>query len=365
MIDNRELFDSLNKKGFINNKRLSAGKIIETSSHGKVPFSKIKGMLLGVAVGDSLGATSEAMLPGERYRRYSEIKDYLPNRHTGLRKGYPTDDTQLTFFALEQILEDNGLIPDNIAKKFSSHRIFGIGKTVREFIHNYKDYGKSWYESGPRSAGNGALMRCTAVIPFHTHDDPDLLLADTVLNTMITHNDNLAIISAIAFNFMIRELLYMTEAPEQEWYISRFLHYAELIDDGSLYTTRGGSFPDYRGKSTDFIRMTLELAIEKKLPVADACNIWYSGAFLLETIPSVLYILYKHGNSFEEAVIRAVNDTKDNDTIAAITGSVLGALYGAEAIPERWVKDLTGMVELNSEGKIFRIIEKLAEALPQ
>jgi len=38
------------------------------------------------------------------------------------------------------------------------------------------------------------------------------------------------------------------------------------------------------------------------------------GAFLLETVPSVIYILMRHGNDPEESIVRAVNDTKDNDT---------------------------------------------------
>ncbi len=98
----------------------------------------------------------------------------------------------------------------------------------------------------------------------------------------------------------------------------------------------------------------------------DACRLWYSGAFLLETVPSVLYILYKHGHSFEEAVIRAVNDTKDNDdTIAAITGSVPKSLHGSEKIPDRWIKNLTGMTKLKDEGKIFRLIENLRSWLEQ
>ncbi|MBW1753662.1 MAG: ADP-ribosylglycohydrolase family protein, partial [Deltaproteobacteria bacterium] len=41
-------------------------------------------------------------------------------------------------------------------------------------------------------------------------------------------------------------------------------------------------------------------------------------------IPSVIYILMKHGHQLDEAIIRAVNDTKDNDTVAAIVGATFG-----------------------------------------
>ena len=42
----------------------------------------------------------------------------------------------------------------------------------------------------------------------------------------------------------------------------------------------------------------------QNLTVLQACNLWHSGAFLMETVPCVLYILMKHGNNAEEAIIR-------------------------------------------------------------
>ena len=37
-------------------------------------------------------------------------------------------------------------------------------------------------------------------------------------------------------------------------------------------------------------------AWDAKLAVREACDAWYSGAYLLETLPSVLYILMRHGH---------------------------------------------------------------------
>ena len=51
--------------------------------------------------------------------------------------------------------------------------------------------------------------------------------------------------------------------------------------------------------------------------------------------------------TFEEAIIGAVNDGGDADTIAAITGSIAGAKFGYDAIPQRWID------QLDSEVKIY------------
>lgn len=99
-------------------------------------------------------------------------------------------------------------------------------------------------------------------------------------------------------------------------------------------------------------------ASQSNISTVDACNTWYSGAFLLETVPSVLYILMRHAHDPEEAIIRAVNDTKDNDTIAAIVGAAVGALHGKNALPHRWINNLSGRTTLEDDGKVLELIEQ-------
>ena len=93
--------------------------------------------------------------------------------------------------------------------------------------------------------------------------------------------------------------------------------------------------------------------------VVEAGDIWYSGAYLMETVPTVLYILMKHAGDPEEAIVRAVNDTKDNDTIAAIVGAAVGALHGRDALPSRWVSNLAGRVVASiDDNRVFQLIDE-------
>ncbi len=85
---------------------------------------------------------------------------------------------------------------------------------------------------------------------------------------------------------------------------------------------------------------------------------WGSGAFLLETMPSVLYILERHAASPREAILRAVNDTHDNDTIAAIVGAAVGALHGTPGLPREWVTGLTGRTAEDDDGYVFELIAR-------
>ena len=56
-------------------------------------------------------------------------------------------------------------------------------------------------------------------------------------------------------------------------------------------------------------------------------------------------------------MVRAVNDTKDNDTVGAIVGAAIGALYGREAFARQWVTDLSGRTSMDDDGRGFEIIE--------
>jgi ADP-ribosyl-[dinitrogen reductase] hydrolase len=67
------------------------------------------------------------------------------------------------------------------------------------------------------------------------------------------------------------------------------------------------------------------------------------------------------GSDPEEAIVRAVNDTKDNDTIAAIVGAAVGALHGRNALPERWISKLSGRTSDNDDGKVFELLEQAKE----
>ena len=63
-------------------------------------------MLLGLAIGDALGNTSEGLTAVDRSRCHGEIQDYLSNPHAaGRRVGLPSDDSQLAFWTLESLIE--------------------------------------------------------------------------------------------------------------------------------------------------------------------------------------------------------------------------------------------------------------------
>ena len=331
---------------------------------GNIDLDKVRGMLLGVAIGDSLGNPVEGKTPKDKLRKYGEVKDYIPTRGSNYKPvGVPTDDTQLTFWTIEVILENNGKLNiKELADRFIRERIFGIGSTVKAFIRNYKDKKKPWYLSGVHSAGNGALMRISPVIIPHLRNPSKELWADTLLATLLTHNDPFAISSSIAFVNILWRLLQMEEIPPQSWWIDEYVKVAAPIEGETRYKSRIGI--KYSGSGYGFVDNYLRKAIEDKIGILEFTNKVGSGAYLLETIPFVLFVLCNYSYDPQEAIVKAVTYSKDSDTIGAIIGSAIGALYGAKAFPKKWIENLTGRLSYTDDGRVFKLIDRVMSFHP-
>ena len=355
MSSNRQTLEDMFRRNEID---LCRGSIFGTQPRALLPefnFEKVEGMMLGLAIGDALGITTESWLPHRRRESHGIIRDYIPNRYAKVPIGYPSDDSQMAFWTLDQMLEDGGLVPEHIADCFCQHHIYGIGSAVREFIANRKK-GLPWHKCGSKSAGNGALMRIAPVlIPHLKHPTADLWV-DAALAAMITHNDAASTAACVALVNLLWQVLAMDTVPEPQWWLKTYVQVAKELEGDTKYRPRSDAIPEYEGPIWRFVEKRVSDAYQNGMTTLDACNQWYSGAYLLETVPSVIYILMKHGNDLEEAIVRAVNDTKDNDTVAAIVGAAVGALHGKRAIPERWIRNLSGRTTDCDDGKVFELL---------
>src|SRR4051812_35404736 len=153
-------------------------------------------------------------------------------------------------------------------------------------------------------------MRIAPVVMPHLQSRSSALWEDAVLAGAVTHNDATSIASCVAFVGMLRELLGMVVAPPPEWWLDAFAARARPLE-GEVQLGPRHSGLAFCGPLWRLVDTEVRRALDEQLVVREACDRWYSGAFLLETVPSALYILARHSGEPEEAIIRAVNDTKD------------------------------------------------------
>ncbi len=154
---------------------------------------RITGSLIGLAVGDALGAPVEFEPPG----RFPPVTGYRRGGRFNLEAGTWTDDTSLALCLAESLIERRGFDPrDQLERYLSWYRTgrlsatghcFDIGITTRSALVHFERTGDS--ESGmtsERSAGNGSLMR-VAPVPLAYHRDPDRAIELSGRSSATTH----------------------------------------------------------------------------------------------------------------------------------------------------------------------------------
>ena len=163
-------------------------------------------------------------------------------------------------------MEDGSLNPENLADRFCRGHIFGIGGTVREFIRN-RQAGRPWYECGPKSTGNGALMRIAPILIPHLRSPSAELWTDTLLASMLTHNDAGSTAAGLAFVNILWRLLDMQVPPDPAWWLETYVEVAKELEGDTGYRPRSPHFDTYEGPSWRFVEKEVQRAYDADVSI--------------------------------------------------------------------------------------------------
>jgi poly(ADP-ribose) glycohydrolase ARH3 len=285
---------------------------------------KFRGTMLGVAIGDALGAPFEGAPTVAPAALRTHLED--PGR---LRY---TDDTHMTIGLAESLLACDGFDGAHVAWTFALNyaaetwRGYGAGPPR---VFRLLEAGVPWDAAarmlfdGHGSYGNGGAMR-VAPVALLAYDDLERVAALARRSAAITHAHELGIEGAVLQACAIALLLRRTTGPALE--VPRFLE--------TLYGLVGS--PRY-GQKLDTIRALLPAADQ-----AAVVNGLGHGVAAVEAVPAALYAFLRHPDDFAAAVTFAIGLGGDTDTIAAMTGALSGAYLGEPAIPARWRQGVEG-----------------------
>ena len=204
-------------------------------------------------------------------------------------------------------------------------------------------------------------MRIAPILFPHFRGSGCDLWVDTALCGAITHNDPSLIGACVAFIDILSKLLTADRAPPPAWWVDEYVRVAEPVEHGGRYRSRSRAFMEFEGTVSAFVVQHVPAAIQSANTLVSWCNSWYSGAYLLETVPCVLLTPARYGDDPEAAIARAVNDTHDNDTVGAIVGAAVGALHGERALPVRWREALLGRTTADDDGRVQALLEAAVE----
>ena len=327
---------------------------------------RIRGSLIGGAVGDALGYPVEFIYSFEEIqKRYGErgitrldTRQHWLEDADQVGKAVVSDDTQMTLFTA------NGLLN---AKRQKSNMKYGICRAyiewyltqVGKWSNKYKD---CWIARIPelnkrRAPGNtcmsslyaiysgrepmnnskgcGGVMRIAPIPLYAAVDnrmdisDADKLAGDAA---KITHQHPLGFISAALMSHVIYRLALDVE-PTQD----SMKHY--IMEGVSEMRRLYNAYHNEVERMAELAERAIFLLENGK---TDLENIGHLGEGWTgeEALAIALFCALKHFDSFEEAMIAAVNHGGDSDSTGAVTGNILGAAIGYEAIPQFYKDDL-------------------------
>jgi ADP-ribosyl-[dinitrogen reductase] hydrolase len=339
---------------------------------------RVRGCLLGMAIGDALGAPLEGLGAQQIRAHYHVVTDFVDGSRAWKKKpfrwrlpGLYTDDTQQALALSDVVLEHGRIDVDRLAALYlelaapegsyhGAHR--GVGRSFRQVLAELKE-GVRPDQSGQTSAGIGAAMRI-APLALYFSEDPEALHDAVMAASLMTHRDIRSISGAMAVAHAARRLI--AGAGRDPSFLFRVAGDTARAEDriaaeaaGSVVSleAHGRSLSQAIAAAEPLLDIPRERALAALAEEANkhgaepVCKRATMG-FPPACIPACLYLLLTT-DSFEEALIEVVNLGGDADSTGAILGALAGAHYGASAIPTRWLDGLQ-----NREG-----IEARARAL--
>ncbi len=297
-------------------------KALTVQDTGIEQQDRFRGCLLGLVVGDAVGATVEFQSRGS----FKLLTEMVGGGPFHLRAGQWTDDTSMALCLATSLVELRRFDARDQIERYcrwaetgylsSTGSCFGIGATVYSALQRFRETKEPFAGStNPLSAGNGCIMRL-APIPMFFFPDVDGAAHFAAESSRTTHAAQECLDACRLFARIIFRALSGRAKVEV------LLADRESFEGSSKIAAiaRG----DYLQKPETEIRGT---------------------GYVVESLEAALWCFY-HSDTFRDAILMAANLGDDSDTTAAVCGQVAGAYYGESGMPAAWLQKLTMQREI-------------------
>lgn len=319
---------------------------------------KIRGSLIGGAVGDALGYPVEFMSYASIVHKYGDkgITRYELDRKSG--KALISDDTQMTLFTALGLLnaKSPGLpYSASICRAYAEWYYTQIGKHSKRFddcwISRLSELNVTrapgctcmsslesiinGREPNNSSKGCGGIMRTAPVALFGDVDNR--MTVENVIKLAaeaaeITHQHPLGWLPSALEAYIIYQLMENENTTAED-----FMAYI-----AESYEALGDIYPEQTMHIASLRQLTDTALSLVDSSASDVENIGVVGEGWTgdEAFAIAIYCTAKYFNDFEKAMIAAVNHKGDSDSTGAVTGNMLGAAIGYDAIPKCYKDNL-------------------------
>lgn len=286
---------------------------------------RCRGALLGLAIGDALGAPTEGMTPDAIRAAHGRVEDFLDEEASG------TDDTEYAVLCAQGLLtHGHNLTSDDVAEVWQKAVLFqnggfhGAGFSEMVAIANLRagiappTSGNDSYESW----SDGAAMR-VAPIGILCAGDPAEAARLAREDAQVSHAAD-GIYGAQAIAAAVARALVTND-------------HTEVVAAGLAAVAEAS----WTGR---LVRRALDVAARART-LEQAERDLYNEVPLFhypwpdsapEAVALAFGLFSAAEGAFVPSVLSAVNIGRDSDTIAAMAGAMAGAMEGEAALPERW-----------------------------
>lgn len=337
----------------------------------------ILGSLATAGLGDALGAATEQWTIEEIFEVHDgPIRELLqppPDTFAGAEgnlRGQITDDTSQMYYLAEDIIAAGGVLDEEVWRGCllrwadNSPHVGNMGPSTRPMVEAMREgkstagvgtVGTSSRKMASMGATNGAAMRVAPAGLMHPGDLESACQA--ALATCIpTHSTNVAIASACAIACGCAEGLTASADPfsvvqaclwgsERGEVLARAHPQAHMVPGPSM---------------TGRIKLAVQLALAAtslKEALQDIEALIGNSVMACESVPAAVGVfVYAQGDPWE-TVVAGSSMGNDTDTIAAIAGSMAGALRGFGAVPR------DEYAEFREANQAEHDIERIADGL--
>jgi ADP-ribosylglycohydrolase len=309
--------------------------------------NKIKSGIFGVAVGDALGVPVE-FVSRTQLQNYpvKNMREFGTHRQPA---GTWSDDSSLTFCLMESLCK--GFDPEDMGVKFLQWKnegywtahgsVFDIGLATRQAIMEFSKGTKPELSGGfdEYSNGNGSLMRILPMAFFLLNETSiEERFQKVKIASSLTHAHIRSVIACFIYVEYAMKLI-----KEQD----RFDAYKVMQQEVSSFLKAMEINP-------------AEIALFSRVLTGNIYelqeHIIRSSGYVLHSLEASIWA-FLSSDSFESAVLQAVNLGEDTDTNGAITGGLAGIHFGFNNQFDFW------RVQLARFEDIDQLCEKLAKSL--
>jgi ADP-ribosylglycohydrolase len=210
--------------------------------------------------------------------------------------------------------------------------------------------GAPWYRVAETSSGNGTARRA-APIGLARWNDPARLRTEAVLSTLPTPCEPMGVAGAVA---MAAATAFMVARQPDEWTVEELITAIQRaitgLEPGPLSERCG---PPILSALHDRIGAIPCLLSRSPAEVFARLS---NGGHVPSSVPAALYCFLRSPDDVEEMLLLAVNAGYNTGSVAAMAGTLAGAVGGMEALPARLLHQLEYRERLTElAGALYRL----------